>query len=95
MFTLFGFVLILFRLCIGDLVTNLPGQPKVSFDQYAGYIVLNETTNKSLFYWFQESQNDPSNDPIALWTNGGPGCSGLAGALIEQGIHLTIYIYRI
>ena len=72
-------------LCSGEKISNLPGQPQVSFDQYSGYIVLNNKTNKSLFYWFQESQNNPSTDPIALWTNGGPGCSGLAGALIEQG----------
>ena len=58
---------------IAEKITNLPGQPPVSFDQYSGYIVLNKTTNKSLFYWFQESQNNPAKDPVALWTNGGPG----------------------
>eukprot|EP01084_Bolivina_argentea_P106692 190870_1 len=78
-------VAVCITLCFGDLITNLPGQPPVSFKQYSGYIVLNESTNKSLFYWFQESQNSPSTDPVALWTNGGPGCSGMAGALIEQG----------
>eukprot|EP01084_Bolivina_argentea_P305392 527572_1 len=72
-------------LCIADKITNLPGQPPVTFDQYSGYIVLNKTSNKSLFYWLQESQNNPSTDPLVLWTNGGPGCSGLTGALQEQG----------
>ena len=29
--------------------------------------------------------NNPSKDPIAFWTNGGPGCSGLIGFMTEQG----------
>ena len=40
---------------------------------------------KEIFYWFVESQRDPSVDPLVLWTNGGPGCSGLTGFLSEQG----------
>ena len=32
-----------------------------------------------------ESLNDPKKDPVALWTNGGPGCSGLGGMFTEQG----------
>jgi len=38
-----------------------------------------------MHYWVVESQTDPANDPIAFWTNGGPGCSGLLGFLTELG----------
>jgi hypothetical protein len=52
----------------------LMSQP-TSFAQYTGHIVVNETYNSQLFYWFFESQNDPSTDPLVLWMTGGPGCS--------------------
>ncbi|CAK0827982.1 unnamed protein product [Prorocentrum cordatum] len=38
-----------------------------------------------MFYWFVESQHAPATDPVILWTNGGPGCSGLGGFLGENG----------
>jgi len=67
-----------------DLITDLPGAPdSVNFKQYAGYVDIGG--GKEIFYWFVESQRDPAADPLVLWTNGGPGCSGLTGFLSEQG----------
>lgn len=41
--------------------------------------------NIELFYWLVESDRGFANTPLLLWTNGGPGCSGLVGFLTEQG----------
>nr|XP_020467876.1 lysosomal protective protein [Monopterus albus] len=67
-----------------DEVTYLPGlQKQPSFRHYSGY--LSVADGKHLHYWFVESQNNPSSDPVVLWLNGGPGCSSLDGLLTEHG----------
>jgi carboxypeptidase C (cathepsin A) len=72
-----------------DEIHNLPGAPKVSWRTFSGYIDVSapgETAgSRKMFYWFVESQNSPKTDPVMLWTNGGPGCTGLGGFLSEQG----------
>jgi carboxypeptidase C (cathepsin A) len=68
---------------------NLPGAQhiidNVTFNQFTGYIPVNPTTGKNYFYWFFESQGNPATDPVVLWTNGGPGCSGFLGLFTELG----------
>jgi carboxypeptidase C (cathepsin A) len=70
---------------LADEVKNLPGTEKLdlNFRQFSGYLPV--TATKNLHYWFAESQNNPATDPVAFWTNGGPGCSGLLGFMTEQG----------
>lgn len=54
-----------------DRVKKLPGQPPVDFKQYAGYVTVNETRGRALFYWFFEATDKPHEKPVLLWLNGG------------------------
>jgi hypothetical protein len=55
------------------------------FDQFSGYLTVSRQNGRYIFYWYVESQGNPSTDPVVLWTNGGPGCSGLLGFGTEHG----------
>nr|GMD22487.1 serine carboxypeptidase II-2 [Ipomoea batatas]GMD87848.1 serine carboxypeptidase II-2 [Ipomoea batatas] len=68
-----------------DAVLDLPGLGfNVSFEQYSGYVTVNQESGRALFYWFFEAVEDPSSKPIVLWLNGGPGCSSIAFGLGEE-----------
>nr|XP_043633179.1 serine carboxypeptidase-like 34 [Erigeron canadensis] len=67
-----------------DRVTRLPGQPPVTFKQYAGYITVNESHGRALFYWFFEAMDCPQKKPLLLWLNGGPGCSSIGYGNLEE-----------
>ncbi|CAL5329672.1 unnamed protein product [Camellia sinensis] len=56
---------------VEDLVVGLPGQPKVGFRQYAGYVDVNEKSGRSLFYYFVEAEENADSLPLTLWLNGG------------------------
>lgn len=66
-----------------DLIESLPGwSGPLPTNQYSGYLNVSST---HLHYWFVESENSPSEDPVVLWLNGGPGCSSLDGFFYEHG----------
>ncbi|KAL7605638.1 serine carboxypeptidase-like 40 [Lactuca sativa] len=70
-----------------DKIHKLPGQPYVRFDQYGGYVTVNESAGRAFYYYFVEAdQTSNESLPLLLWLNGGPGCSSLAyGAMQELG----------
>ncbi|XP_066335330.1 serine carboxypeptidase-like 42 [Miscanthus floridulus] len=67
-----------------DLVTRLPGQPPVTFRQFAGYVDVDVKAGRSLFYYFAEAQQDAAAKPLTLWLNGGPGCSSIGGGAFTE-----------
>ncbi|XP_043704712.1 serine carboxypeptidase-like 45 isoform X2 [Telopea speciosissima] len=73
-------------LSLPDKITMLPGQPHVSFQQFSGYVIVDDRKHRALFYYFAEAETDPASKPLVLWLNGGPGCSSLGvGAFSENG----------
>ena len=75
---------------MADEITNMPGTQglDIKFRSFSGYLGApgaGGPTSKQMHYYFVESLSDPLQTPVALWTNGGPGCSGLIGAFTEQG----------
>ncbi|XP_028798113.1 serine carboxypeptidase-like 20 [Neltuma alba] len=68
------------------LVTQLPGfNGIIPSKHYAGYVTVDESHGRNLYYYFVVSENKPSEDPVVLWLNGGPGCSSFDGFIYEHG----------
>lgn len=51
----------------------------------AGYIKLANKKDGHYFYWFFESQREPSKDPLVIWLTGGPGGSSMIALMMENG----------
>ncbi|KAK4348789.1 hypothetical protein RND71_031544 [Anisodus tanguticus] len=68
-----------------DKIEKLPGQPEgVDFNQYSGYVTVDPSAGRALFYYFVESPQDSASKPLVLWLNGGPGCSSLGGGAFGE-----------
>jgi len=81
-----------------DLITSLPGLSvdinDLGYNMFSGYVDVDHTSTdgidadiqKQLFYWLYECDCENADEqPLILWTNGGPGCSGMEGNLVEHG----------
>lgn len=76
---------------LSDKMTSFPQFPEIPpFDMYSGFLDVPNSKGKQLHYVFVESQNDPANDPLILWLNGGPGCSSMDGLFYEHGPYIFI-----
>ncbi|GAU50391.1 hypothetical protein TSUD_409420 [Trifolium subterraneum] len=49
-----------------DMVIRLSDLLEVDFQQFAGYITVDEVNQRNLFYYFVESEVDPVSKPIVL-----------------------------
>jgi serine carboxypeptidase-like clade 2 len=55
-----------------DKITALPGQPQgVDFNQYSGYVTVDEENGRALFYYLVEAPSGAAEKPLVLWLNGG------------------------
>ncbi|KAL6128298.1 hypothetical protein ACLB2K_071653 [Fragaria x ananassa] len=68
------------------LITQIPGfNDTLPSKHRSGYVTIDERNGRNLFYYFVESERKPSEDPVVLWLNGGPGCSSFDGFVYEHG----------
>lgn len=54
-----------------DKIDKFPGQPSASFDQYGGYVTVNESAGRAFYYYFVEAEKSKESLPLVLWLNGG------------------------
>lgn len=71
-----------------DLIKSLPGWTGTQ-TMYSGYVNVNATHGKNLFYWLVEAANSPETAPLVLWCGVVVFCSTLwRGAVTHVPFHL-------
>lgn len=55
------------------------------FEMFSGYLTIQQEPLINVHYLFVTSTKNPKNDDVALWLNGGPGCSSMLGFTQEIG----------
>ncbi|XP_078171156.1 serine carboxypeptidase-like 12 isoform X2 [Carex rostrata] len=70
----------------GSIVTHLPGfHGPLPFSLETGYVTVDEENGANMFYYFIESEGNPSEDPVLVWFAGGTRCSGLHSLSFQTG----------
>ncbi|KAJ0777764.1 putative peptidase S10, serine carboxypeptidase, alpha/Beta hydrolase [Helianthus annuus] len=89
-----------------SIIRDLPGfHGDLPFTFETGYVEVGDDKEIQFFYYFVESQRDPSHDPLLLYLTGGPGTPALYPFMYQIGkfishkcfiIHAKIfeYVYR-
>lgn len=57
--------------------------PSYGEAQWTGSVTVSK--GHDIFYWYFDSRNNPTKDPIIVWLNGGPGASSMIGLFTEMG----------
>ncbi|KIN05089.1 hypothetical protein OIDMADRAFT_39491 [Oidiodendron maius Zn] len=65
----------------------VPDIPSEIGESYAGLLPISQEHNETrqLYFWSFPSDNVNATDEIAIWINGGPGCSSMTGLIHENG----------
>ena len=77
-------------ICIAIVYYNLPIRCSLStvpsVPSCCRYITVgHEQQKRHLYYYFAISERNPSLDPVVIWINGGPACSGFSAFLHSFG----------
>ncbi|CAN1257958.1 Serine carboxypeptidase-like 46 [Linum perenne] len=65
---------------VADRIQRLPGQPgEAGFEQFSGYITVDEVLQSRLFYYFAEAQTESASRPLVLLLGDQLECSNLGG----------------